>query len=767
MIGRTFSHYTILEKLGEGGMGEVFLAEDTRLERKIALKFLPVDIARDPKALERFDREAKATASIVHPNIITVHEVGVFDERPYIAMAYVEGRCLSDMLREQKLTVEHAVDIAAQVCEGLAEAHRHGIIHRDVKPANIHIDRFGRVRILDFGLALRTHLAKLTQSHVTVGTVGYMSPEQATGTPVDERSDLFSLGTVLYEMLAGAPPFDGPHPAAVLYAITSQTPRAVRECNPMVSETLAAVVAKSLAKDPAQRFASAGDMLAALRSTESITVRLERAGRRNRRSIMLGSAALLAAVGLVIGPRLFDDDPAAQSLAVLPFANLSGDSSQQYFVDGMTDAIITRLAQISSLRVISPTSVMHYRDARKPLREIAEELDVRMIVEGAVVRDGNQVRISAHLIDAPRDNHVWAEDYKSVDVSQVIELQSRVATSIAQQISVHLTPDERTVIHDWAPAQPGAYDAYLQGRFHFNRRSPADIARALEFFTQAITLDSTFAPGFAGIADCYTARVMWNWDTSRNTFPRARYACEQALRLDPMLAEAHASRAMVQLFYDWDWESAEASFKTAIGLKPGYATAYHWYGLSLMAIGRYDDGIRQMRRAVRLDPFSPIMLVSLSQCYDLNGDYALAAKTVEKAFTVFPEFGYAWLAKSWIEFHQARYADAIECARRAHQLGVDRSEVMMVAGLDKLGLRAQADSVLTRAVGRPNQAFHVQTALYAYSGHPDSAIVKAQRAIDEREWFVVAFRNRWFEPMRDHPAFDELLKTRAPIKGLD
>jgi tetratricopeptide (TPR) repeat protein len=408
---------------------------------------------------------------------------------------------------------------------------------------------------------------------------------------------------------------------------------------------------------------------------------------------------------------------------------------------------------------------MRYRDSDKPLKDIAKELGVGVIVEGAVMRSGDHVRVTAQLIDANSDNHLWADTYSAV-VRDVISLQSTVASRIAQQVSVRITPDERARLGAGGPAHPEAYESFLQGRFYFNRRTPQDVSNALDHFNRAIGFDSTFAPAFAGIADCYTVRAMWNWDTAHNTFPKARDAAEHALRIDPDLADAHASLAMVQLYYDWDWTSAEAGFRKAMELNPNYATAYHWYGLSLMMLGRYDDAIRRMKQACDLDPFSPIMLVTLSQAYDLNGQYDLAMQSVDQAFELFPEFGFAWLAKSWIAFHQERYQDAIEYSKIAMALKVNRSEVALVASLVKSGDQAGARRALDEALARDDLSYHVRAALYAYHGDMDRAIEMADKAIDGREWFVVAFRSRWMEPLRADPRFEKLLQRRLGIKGI-
>ena len=771
----SFSHYRILRKIGEGGMGEVFLAHDELLDRKVALKFLPALIARDEHARARFDREAKAAAAINHPNIIIVHEVGVHDEVPYIAMAYVEGESLSAILRRRHLPVGRAIAIASQVCDGLAEAHSQGIVHRDIKPGNIHIDQRGHARILDFGLALRSNLTKITKSDTVVGTISYMSPEQATGRGVDSRSDIFSLGSLLYEMLSGEPAFAGPNIEGVIVAIVSQTPRPIRSLNPNVGEDLAHVIDKAMEKDPARRYQSAEEMASALRAARSAAAKIEEKQRKRRRLVIggIGLAALATVLLFLARSGVLNRVPPffphhEQTLAVLPFENLSGDASQQYFVDGMTEQTIAQLAQVQSLKVISRTSVMHYQGSKKTLKEIAADLGADRVVEGSVVRASGRIMVTAQLIDAATDNHLWAGSFSTADTSNVIELQSRLAMEIAQQLKGHLSPQDRQRFRLKAPpVNPEAYEAYLQGRFYFNRRLPADIAKALDYFTHAIDVDPNYAPAYAGIADCYTVRAMWNWDTSQNTFPRARYACQQALRIDPELSEAHASLAMVQLFYDWDWTAAEKSFRRSIELNQNYATAYHWYGLALLSLGHYGDAIKRMEKACELDPFSPIMLVTLSQAYDLDGQYDKATEKADKALTVFPEFGYALLAKSWIAYHRGRYQEAVDCASKAMRAHVGRSEVMLVAGLDGLGEKAEAEKALQEAVARSDVPYHVRAALYAYNAEPDSALAMTGRAIAAHEWFVVAFRSRWFEPMQKNSSFRALLKDQAPIHGVD
>ncbi|MDH4038111.1 MAG: protein kinase [Candidatus Krumholzibacteria bacterium] len=766
MIGTVVSHYRILSKIGEGAQGEVYLAEDLELGRRVAIKFLPFRLSGDQHALARFQREARAAAAINHQNVVTIHEFGVHVDQPYIIMEFVEGTPLSGVIRNGRLLVRRAVEIARAVCDGLAEVHRAGIVHRDIKPENIHIDKAGRVRILDFGLALRGELPTLTDEKALVGTILYMSPEQARGEDLDLRSDIFSLGVVLYEMLGGRRPFGGSHPAVVLNAIVNTTPEPVERLNTHVRESTARVVQKAMAKDPAHRFGSAEAMGKALRQAEGFEARIRRLFRKRLFKIALRAGAVALVVGLAWTGWNIIHHREPESLVVLPFVNMSADPEQEFFVDGMTDLLITRLAQIKDLKVISRTSSMTEKGRKRPLREIADDFRVRYVVEGAVLRSGDEVRITAQLIDAVDDIHMWAGSYDAPTSGDIIALQSQLATKIVREVSVRITPDEQARLKTSGAVDPGALDAYLRGRDSFNRRTPADVAAAIEWFDLAIAFDSTFAPPLAGLAACHIIRGMWNWDKATVAFPNAREASERALRLDPLLAEAHASLAMVQLFFDWDWTAAETSFRTAIGLEPSNAIAYHWYGLCFMMLGRYDRAIEQQMKAVDLDPNSPIMRTILAQAYDMKGQYEQATREIERVLDMYPEFGLAWFVRSWIAYHEHRYPDAIEYARKARALRVERAEVPMLASMVKLGDDQAARDVLADLFKQERVQYHTLAAMYAYYGNIDRALDLTEQAIQAHEWFVVGLRCRWMEPLRDNPRFQKLLREQVPIRGL-
>jgi serine/threonine protein kinase len=514
MLGKTISHYKILEKLGEGGMGVVYRAMDTRLKRTVALKFLPPELTRDANAKERFIHEAQAASAPDHPNICTIHEIDETNEgQIFIAMACYEGESLQAMIRRGPLGLDEAVRIASQAARGLAKAHERGIIHRDVKPGNILVTEDGLAKIVDFGLAKLATQSRLTRLGTTVGTVMYMSPEQASGKEADERSDIWSLGVVLHEMATGSPPFSGEHEQAIIYSILNQAPEQVGRLLPEAPKDLERILGKALAKEPAERYQRMSDLAADLELLrESLPSRTKSrtvpAGRASRPRLWIGIAGVivLAALALFIGrPYFFKPrEKPITSVAVLPFQNMSADPEQEYFSDGMTEAIIKELSQIKALRVISRTSVMRYKKTDKSLPEIARELGVDAVVEGSVLRADNEVRITAQLIAADPEKHLWAEDFTR-SLENILALQSEVAQAIAREIKVAVTPQEKERLTASRPVDPEAHEAYLKGKYFLGKSGLPNWHKSIEFFQQAIDRDSTYALAYAGIAEAYDA----------------------------------------------------------------------------------------------------------------------------------------------------------------------------------------------------------------------------------------------------------------------
>jgi len=636
LIGRTISHYRVLAKLGHGGMGVIYRAEDTRLGRKVALKFLPED-SRDPSALGRLRREAQAASALNHPNICTIHDVGEFDGDYFIAMELLEGQTLRERIAGKPLPLDSLLELGAQVADGLEAAHVSGVIHRDLKPSNIFITSRGAAKILDFGLARKTGnkiretnsptgeiTLSLDEEHLTspgevLGTIAYMSPEQARGEELDTRTDIFSLGSVLYEMATGRPPFAGRTSALLFDSLLHHTPASPSRINPETPPELEKIINKCLQKNLDLRYQHAPEVRTDLRAVQSGTS-TGLAGRDtvtnhkpliSRASIVV-SAGIFLILALAVAfnfARVRDwvrstNGPRIQSLAVLPLANLTGDAAQDFFVDGMTDEVTSELAQIGGLRVTSRTSTMQFKDAKKSIPQIGKELNVDAVLQGSVAHSGNRVRVIAQLIEVQSDRHLWAKTYER-ELQDVLTMQDELARDIAAEIRIKLTPEVLTRLASARPINPAAHDAYLRGRFLWNRRTEPELNKAKEYFNQAITEDPNYALAYSGLADTYFyLGYAWGHLPPREAIPVAKAAALKAIQLDDNSAEAHTSLAIVKGMYDWDFPGSVDELKRAIALNPNYATAHHFYAVLLGALGRNDEAIAEMRKAVEVDPLS-------------------------------------------------------------------------------------------------------------------------------------------------------------------
>ena len=797
LIGKEISHYRILSKLGSGGMGVVYEAEDVRLGRRVALKFLPEKLACDQIALQRFEREARAASSLNHPNICTIYEVEEHDHQPVIVMELLEGESLKQRIREGQISTDELLDFGIQISDALEAAHAKGIIHRDMKPGNIFVVGRGRVKILDFGLAkvLPPHVAQdqseeesLTLEGVIPGTTSYMSPEQVRGEEIDERSDLFSLGVVLYEMATGRRPFVGKNRVLMMNAILNAQPTVPGDVNPALPAALDTIIAMALEKDRERRYQHAADICSDLKLLKgkmekgpaedagAAPVRLNARPVRNATTrhkklwlgglFALGLLLLLGLATVVWRQRHFGRAAFVpiRSIAVLPLENLTGDPGQQYFTDGMTDALITTLAQIGSLRVISRTSTMHYRDSKKTLPEIAKELGVDAVVEGSVARSGNRVRIDAQLIQAPTDRHLWAKSYER-DVQDVLALQGELARTIASEVQIHLTSKEEARLGNARPVNPEAYEAYLKGRFFWNKRNKEAINKSIEYFNEAIRLDPGYAAAYSGLADAYTVTGCGvpAGMTKEEAGPKAKAAALKAVGLDDNSAEAHTALGLEENCFE-DQSKAENEFKRAIALNPNYATAHHGYALLLLG-DRNQEGIDQVQQALRLDPVSP-------NSNGLFGDFLMGTRQYENAVEQFRKTvelepqqynSRVRLGLAYTAVH--RYADAESEFNKAEE--ISPGGVNSLGGLAYVyaleGKRTQAEQMLPQIKALATKTSHPWVVSLVYVGLDDKndAIRWLEKAY-EQEDFYFDLENPLLDPLRSNPKFQEL-ERRAKI----
>ncbi len=788
--GTKLGPYEIVSPIGAGGMGEVYRARDSRLERDVAVKVLPDAVAADAQALARFEREAKSVAALSHPNILAIHDVGKEGNVSFAVMELLDGEPLADRIARSRLPWRKAAEIGVAIADGLSAAHSKGVVHRDLKPANVFVTSDGRVKILDFGLA-RVSLpagaetsaptaAGETSPGTVMGTVGYMSPEQVRGLPADARSDIFSFGCVLYEMVTGQRAFARDTATEALTAILREEVQPLSVGAEGAPPELERITAHCLEKNPEERFQSARDLSfnlrAVLATSEIARMAAVPARTGPRRGVWLAGAGVIVAVALAAGLVLLrsrGDRPAVpdaskggppriQSLAVLPLQNLSGDPEQEYFADGMTEALITDLARIEALRVISRTSIMQYKGAKKPLPQIAKELGVDAVVEGSVMRAGERVRISAQLIEASTDRHLWAENYER-DLRNVLALQSDVAQAIAREIRVTLSPEEKTRLTSSRPVNPAAHEAYLKGRYWQLKFNEEGFRKASELYDRAVALDPGYALAWAGIAE-NLGNAADLYVPSSEAFSKARPAAEKALQLDESLAEAHTSLGLIKAYFDWDWRGAETELVRAIELNPSSAWARDWYGWFLAALGRFDEGISQLERARALDPLSPGINSDLGMAHVLKGDYDRATVQIDRALALDPAYWVPHLLRTWM---YERKGDFVAAVREAEAVDTRQAGPVALAGLGRsyalVGRKADARKTL-HELEKVSRTDYVSPFFFA----------QIHAALEEKdlafEWLRKCQRERctalalWakvgpvLDPLRSDPRYEQLLR---------
>jgi serine/threonine-protein kinase len=807
VAGRKLRQYQIRSLLGVGGMGEIYLADDLLLARQVALKLLPAQFTRDDDRMRRFVREAKAAAALSHPNVAHIYEIGEVEGVSFIAMEFVQGRTLDLRIKEGPLDAAEIVSIASQVADALEEAHAKGIIHRDIKPSNIMITPRGQAKVLDFGVAKMTGLGReatvgdasgppKTTPGALVGTVEYMSPEQALGQEVDGRTDIYSLGTVLYEMAAGRRPFTGRSNEEILEQILHRAPEPLAKLNAQVSPSLAQVIHQCIEKKRERRYQSARELLAdlvSLRKELDSGAEVKLAGIRpgstwrpaTRRSVAAGATVLAAAL---LGYLLFfrnlpargrrevapsaaatvglgENSPSRVRLAVLPFENIAADPDRDYLADALTEETITALGQIDPehLSVIGRTSVMTYKRTAKTLAEIGRELDAAYLVESSIRSEVNRVRVTSKLIRAANQVQIWSASYDS-EPSSMLAFQRELSTAIAEQIRQRLSPERLSALARRQTRNPEAYDLYLRGRHVWNQLTPRTTQRAIEYFSQATELDRNYALAWSGLADAYAASPINGDAPPLSVGPRARDAAAQAVRAEPDLAEVQSSLGVVKFWFDWDWIGAETAFRKAITLDPSYAFAHRNLGITLSHMGQREEAGSEMQRARALDPLYAVQHALSAQVAFVARDYPAAVQFARQAIAIDPGFwiGYFQLAQA---YQQTGEIDlAFEALNSAGRLSGGNSKVLSLRGyiLAKQSRIKEAREMLStlQEISRDHYVPPYAMALVeAGLGEPNAALDWLERAANARDVHLVLLPAdpKW-DPFRQKVRFRALLK---------
>lgn len=812
--GQRFSHYEIAFLIGEGGMGEVYAAYDTKLGRKVALKFLPQDFTGDANRVNRFVQEARAASALNHPNIITVHEIDRIDSTHYIATEFIDGVTLRRRMSEGSMRIDAVLDVAVQTASALAAAHHAGVIHRDIKPENIMLRADGYVKVLDFGLAklaertptadtegLTRALAETTPGMV-MGTASYMSPEQAGGLPdIDARTDVWSLGVVIYEMVAERVPFgfEGATPTQIISLIIQKEAPPLKKYASTIPDELNRIVMKALESRRDDRYQSMNDMLVDLRRLSkqlereaeqkgSITPQLgrgptagvatvrsthsqvnaasadHRTGHLSRRRLA-GAIALLvliAALGLGYYFRGRNSGTAPDSVAVLPFDNQNRDPDTEYLSDGLTESIINSLSQLQSLRVIARSSVFRYKGRGADPLAAGRELGVRAVLTGRMLQRGDNLSVSVELIDVRDNQQIWGERYER-KVTDLLAVQREIARDITDRLRLKMMGAEQARVGRQYTEKPEAYQLYLKGRYHWNKRSPDGLRKAVEYFSQATALDPNYALAYTGLADAYAALPNFDRRVSRReVMPLAKDAALKAVALDYDLAEAHTSLAIILSKFDFDWAGEERHLKRAIELNPFYPTAHLWYGQMLIDQGRFDEGLAEVRRALELDPLSLVTNMVLGMGLNLSRRYDEAIPQLQKTLELDPNFADAngFLAAAFA--HKGMYEEAVAAYGRqmAHEGAPPAVIEAAKNAFVKSGWQGYLRFVLKTLESQKNPArLEAIAVLYGQLGEKDKAFEWLEKAYNQRADGLALLKvDPWYDPLRSDPRFTDLMR---------